>query len=194
MKSYVGISLPKTWLEFLQMYWLTIKLGIQKRASSGLCSGPRLSIVHQVYSSSQHWKTKNRKGYCRRVWTSYNRIPHSTERRFRGENRRNAPNSHRRATLQVVKIHFVLENLWISEPSLGVLEKFQHAWVLPNIIVHYYFLFNFIGYSFMLPNIFFLIDHHGKAQSELTDCSKTEMSKNKESVWSDLPLSWNKIS
>ena len=27
----------------------------------------------------------------------------------------------------------LLENLWISEPSLGILKKMQHSLVLPNI-------------------------------------------------------------
>ena len=33
----------------------------------------------------------------------------------------------------MVKTHFLLENLWISEPSLGILEKFQRSSDLPNI-------------------------------------------------------------
>ena len=28
-------------------------------------------------------------------------------------------------TVHGIKTHFLLENLWISEPSLGILEKFQ---------------------------------------------------------------------
>ena len=33
----------------------------------------------------------------------------------------------------MVETHFLLENLWISEPSLGILEKFQRSSDLPNI-------------------------------------------------------------
>ena len=33
----------------------------------------------------------------------------------------------------MVKTQFLLENLWISEPSLGILEKFQQSLALPNI-------------------------------------------------------------
>ena len=32
-----------------------------------------------------------------------------------------------------VETHFLLENLWISEPSLGILEKFQCSSALPNM-------------------------------------------------------------
>ena len=35
--------------------------------------------------------------------------------------------------MHMVETHFLLENLWISEPSLGILEKFQHSSDLPNI-------------------------------------------------------------
>ena len=33
----------------------------------------------------------------------------------------------------MVKTHFLLENLWKSEQSLGILEKIQRSLVLPNI-------------------------------------------------------------
>ena len=36
-------------------------------------------------------------------------------------------------TVHMVKTHFLLENLWISEHSLGVLEKFQRSSALPKI-------------------------------------------------------------
>ena len=36
-------------------------------------------------------------------------------------------------TVHMVKTHFLLENLWISEPSLGILGKIQSSLVLPNI-------------------------------------------------------------
>ena len=35
--------------------------------------------------------------------------------------------------MHMAAIHFLLENLWISEPSLGILEKFQRSSALPNI-------------------------------------------------------------
>ena len=46
----------------------------------------------------------------------------------------------------MVKIHFLLENLGISEPSLGIPEKFQYRSAIPNIrynyaILLYYLLF-----------------------------------------------------
>ena len=33
----------------------------------------------------------------------------------------------------MIETHFLLENLWISEPSLGILEKFQRSSAVPNI-------------------------------------------------------------
>ena len=47
-------------------------------------------------------------------------------------------------------------NLCISEPSLGILEKFQHSSALTNIKYNCVVLFwvNCIGYLFMLQNIF----------------------------------------
>ena len=33
----------------------------------------------------------------------------------------------------MVEAHFLLENLWISEPALGILEKSQRSSDLPNI-------------------------------------------------------------
>ena len=48
------------------------------------------------------------------------------------------------------------KNLWISQPYLGILEKFQCSLALAyiKIIVLYYFWVNCIDYLFMLQNIF----------------------------------------
>ena len=46
---------------------------------------------------------------------------------------RDASDIHRFPTVHMVETHFLLENLWISEPSLGILEKFQGSLTLPNI-------------------------------------------------------------
>ena len=46
---------------------------------------------------------------------------------------RNVPDSDRFPTVHMVKTHFVLENLWISEPSSGILEKIKCSWTLPNM-------------------------------------------------------------
>ena len=46
---------------------------------------------------------------------------------------RDASDIHRFPTLHMVKTHFLLENLWISKPSLSILEKFQRSSALPNI-------------------------------------------------------------
>ena len=61
-------------------------------------------------------------------------------------------------------------NLWISEASFSKVETFQHCLALPNIKYNSPILFldKCIGYLLMLPNIF-LINHHGKTQSELID-------------------------
>ena len=40
---------------------------------------------------------------------------------------RDASDIHRFPTLHMIKTHFQLENLWISKPSLGILEKFQRS-------------------------------------------------------------------
>ena len=40
---------------------------------------------------------------------------------------------HRFPKVHMAETHFLLENLLISEPSLGKLEKFQHRSALPNI-------------------------------------------------------------
>ena len=41
----------------------------------------------------------------------------------------------------MVKTYFLLENLSISEPSLGILQNFQHRLALPNIKYNYAVLF-----------------------------------------------------
>ena len=46
---------------------------------------------------------------------------------------RDASDIHRFPTVHMPETHFLLENLWISEPSLGILEKFQRSSALPNI-------------------------------------------------------------
>ena len=62
------------------------------------------------------------------------------------------------------------KNLWISEPYLGILEKFQCSLALAyiKIIVLYYFWVNCIDYLFMLQNIF---SHrlHCKIESEFSN-------------------------
>ena len=46
---------------------------------------------------------------------------------------RDAPDFHRFPTMHMVKTHFPLENLSTSEPSLGILKKFQCSLALPNM-------------------------------------------------------------
>ena len=46
---------------------------------------------------------------------------------------RDATDIYRFPIVHMVKTHFLLENLSISEPSLGILQNFQHTLVLPNI-------------------------------------------------------------
>ena len=46
---------------------------------------------------------------------------------------KDAPDIHQFPIGHVAKSHLLLENLWISEPSIGVLEKFQHSLALWNI-------------------------------------------------------------
>ena len=48
-------------------------------------------------------------------------------------------------TVHIVKTHFLLENLSISEPGLGVLEIFQQLSLTQNIIVQFYFQNKCIG-------------------------------------------------
>ena len=46
---------------------------------------------------------------------------------------KDASDIHRFSALYMVKTHFLLGNLWISKPSLSILEKFQHSLALPDI-------------------------------------------------------------
>ena len=46
---------------------------------------------------------------------------------------RDASDIHRFPTLHMVEIYFLLENLWISVPSLGILENLQCSSAVPNI-------------------------------------------------------------
>ena len=38
-------------------------------------------------------------------------------------------------TMRMVETHFLLENLWILEPSLGIVEKFQHVKSSQNFLI-----------------------------------------------------------
>ena len=69
------------------------------------------------------------------------------------------------STLHMVETHFLLENLWISERSLGILKKFQHSSALPCQL---YWLFIYASkYIFPYKNI--PIDTHTKIWTEITD-------------------------
>ena len=76
----------------------------------------------------------------------------------------------------MAQTHFLLENLWISEPSLGTLEQFQYSLALPNIKYncavlfwsHLYWLFIYASkYIFSYKKI--LVDTHTKIWTEITD-------------------------
>ena len=54
---------------------------------------------------------------------------------------RDATDIHRFPIVHMVKTHFLLENLSISEPSLGILQNFQRRSALPNIKYNYAVLF-----------------------------------------------------
>ena len=60
---------------------------------------------------------------------------------------RDVSDIHRFPTVHMAEIHFLLENLWISEPFLGILEKFQCSSALPNIKYN-------CAVLFMIQNIF----------------------------------------
>ena len=90
---------------------------------------------------------------------------------------RDASDITRFSAVHMVKTHFLLKNLLISEPSLDILEKSRRRlarrFIIYNIIVIYYFWINSIGSSFVLPNIFLIqVDNHCETQSELTDILK----------------------
>ena len=71
----------------------------------------------------------------------------------------------------MVKTHFLFENLWISETSLGMLEKFKCSLALPNIKYNFvvlvlsqlYWLFIYLCFKRYFP-----IGHHCKTQSEFS--------------------------
>ena len=69
---------------------------------------------------------------------------------------KDGPDIYRFPILHMTETHFLLENLSISESSLGILEKFQLSMGLP--IIKYccvvLFLNKCFDYLFMLPNIF----------------------------------------
>ena len=54
---------------------------------------------------------------------------------------RDASDIHRFPALHMVKTNLLLENLWISKPSLSILEKFQCSLALPNIKYNFAILF-----------------------------------------------------
>ena len=66
--------------------------------------------------------------------------------------------------MYMVETHFLLENLWISEPSLGILEKFRHSSALPNIKYNCVVLFwsQFYWVFIYGSKICFLIDTNAK--------------------------------
>ena len=72
-------------------------------------------------------------------------------------------------TVHTAETHFLLENLWISEASLGILDKFQCSLDLPNANYDYGVLF--LGQMYWLF-IYALIDHRGKLQSEFLDTAE----------------------
>ena len=68
---------------------------------------------------------------------------------------RDAPDIYKFKVVHMVKTHFLLENLWISGASLGVLEKFQCSLAVPNIKYNCAILFclKCMDHLFMLENI-----------------------------------------
>ena len=90
---------------------------------------------------------------------------------------RDASDIHRFPTLHMVETHFLLENLWISWASLGILEKFQCSSVLPNVKYNcavlfwsqFYWLFIYASKYIFLYKKNFLIDTHTKIWTEITD-------------------------
>ena len=76
----------------------------------------------------------------------------------------------------MVEIHFLLKNLWISVPSLGILEKFQSNLALSNIKYNFPVLFwsqLFWLFIYASKSIYhikkILIDTHTKIWTEITD-------------------------
>ena len=70
----------------------------------------------------------------------------------------------------MVKTHFLLENLSISELSLGILQNFQRRLALPNIkyncvvllLRQFYYLFNYAPKTKNSTEKKILIDFNGK--------------------------------
>ena len=65
--------------------------------------------------------------------------------------------------------HFLLENLSISEPSLGILKKINCSLSLPN--TKYNCVVLFLSSLYFLK-LYLVIDHYCKALRELTDVFK----------------------
>ena len=74
-------------------------------------------------------------------------------------------------TVHMVETHFLFENLWISEPSLGILEKFQRSSALPNIKYNCAALFwsEILLGIYLWFKIYFLIDTNAKIWTEIID-------------------------
>ena len=70
----------------------------------------------------------------------------------------------------MVDTHFLLENLWISEASLGILEKFQCSSALPNIKYNYVVLFwSQLYWVFIYDSKYIFSDTNAKMWTEITD-------------------------
>ena len=70
----------------------------------------------------------------------------------------------------MLETHFLLENPWISEPSLDILEKFQRSSDLPNIKYNFVIIFESILLGIYLWfKIYFLIDTNAKMWTEIAD-------------------------
>ena len=71
----------------------------------------------------------------------------------------------------MVETHFLLENLWISESSLGILEKFQCSSALPNIRYNcaVIILESIVLGIYLWFKIYFLIDTNAKMWTEIID-------------------------
>ena len=101
----------------------------------------------------------------------------------------------------MVDTHFLLENLWISESSLGILEKFQRSSDLPNIKYNCVLLFLY-WVSIYDSKYIFLIDTNAKMWTEITEvpagcycnCINTILLRNfflqKNGISSEIPFGW----
>ena len=66
--------------------------------------------------------------------------------------------------------HVHCRNLWICEPSWGIMENFQGSSALPNIKYNCVVLFLSKLYLLCIyASKYFLIDHHCKSQTEFSD-------------------------